>query len=199
MLAVCFCCCFYLFKLVLISNLTTHVCAVLAYDTQGRIELRPLLPDIVDGDTSEWELKFDRQVTVYGVNAASLKVRVFKGVRTGGDDCDGEARTLSFSFQAIGIFASSSKGNVYYDSAMFYDANYFRSESDISIESLYNRMVHKYACWQISHPDTPNLPSFVDKKRYYKAFHHFVRCQVGGVLDSVLLHFSSEFVASRGW
>jgi hypothetical protein len=125
---------------------------------------------------------------VYGSHSGSLKVRVFKGVRTGGEDYqNGDAEVLPFLFQDIGLFASSSKGTEYFAASMFYEANYSRSVSDCSLESLYNRSVHQYACWQRSHPGTPNLPPFVAKKGYYKAFHHFVRCQVGGVLGSVSL------------
>jgi hypothetical protein len=173
------------------SVLLPYLFAVTQRDADGTIELRPVLPDIVDGDTSEWVHKFDRQVTVYGQYCASFKVLVYTGIRTGGDeDCGLADSILSFSFQDIGVFASSSKGTVYYDSAIFYNANFFRSVSDISIESLYNRMVHQYACWQLRHPETPNLPSFVVKQVYYRAFHHFIRCQVS-VLGTVWSH---EFV-----
>ena len=172
------------------SVLLPHWFAVTQRDADGTIKLRPVLPDIVDGDTSEWVYKFDRQVTVYGQFCASFKVLVYTGIRTGGEDCDWADSILSFSFQDIGIFASSSKGTVYYDSAIFYNANFFRSVSDISIESLYNHMVHQYACWQLRHPETPNLPSFVDNQVYYRAFHHFIRCQVS-VLGTVWSH---EFV-----
>jgi hypothetical protein len=153
---------------------------------EGRIELHPILPNIVEGDMSKWEHEFNRQVTVYGQYFASFKVRVFRGVRTGGEDCDSHARILPFSFQDIGIFASA-KGTVLYDAAIFYDANYFRSVSDISIESLWERTVHRYASWQICHPETPNLPSFVAKKVYYSASHHFMRCQVGAGVFGIFL------------
>jgi hypothetical protein len=66
-----------------------------------------------------------------------------------------------------------------YDARMLYEANAYRYKSDISIETLYNQMSHRYQCWRLAYSPGPSeYTPLVTLQVYTHVLHEFVRMQV---------------------
>jgi hypothetical protein len=143
-------------------------------DEEQRICLRPSVQD--QPCAGSWELRLETITTIYASSFATPSVRIFYWFLPATDDQ--EERSLFFSGKDIGIF-SGGPNNYMYDARMLYEANAYRYKSDISIETLYNQMSHRYHCWRLAHSPGPNqYPSLVSLQVYTTVLHEFVRMQV---------------------
>jgi hypothetical protein len=143
-------------------------------DEDQRLCLRPSEQDQpCDG---EWELRLETITTVYSSSFATPCVRVFFFFLPATDDQ--EERSLFFSGKDVGLF-SGGLNNYMYDARMLYEANAYRYKSDISIETLYNQMSHRYQCWRLATSPGPSpYTPLVTLQVYTVVLHDFVRLQV---------------------
>jgi hypothetical protein len=123
-----------------------------------------------------WELRLLRVTTVYSSSFATPSVRIYYYFLPAADDQ--EERSLFFSGKDVGLF-SGGPNNHMYDARMLYEANAYRYKSDISIETLYLQLSHRYQCWRSAHsPEPSQYAPLVTLQVYTTVLHEFVRMQV---------------------
>jgi hypothetical protein len=152
-------------------------------DEKGRICLYP----IPDEGSLGWTPVLDYVTTVYGHDSASHDVRVFKNVRSltdipvsSVDSCVIKTEEQFFSAQSVGLFQSGPR-RMMIDAGMLYELNAFKCESDLSIESFWERKQLHYERWRLNRGvAAPSLGPklFVSLQVFTLIFHDFVRNHV---------------------